>query len=1003
MASIEILCIVAVILLFLYVYSSKNHDFWKTQGVKGPEPIPFLGNFKDVLLNRLAPGQLAKIFYDQFIDESMIGVYARSTPILILKDPELIKDVLIKDFNKFADRGLPLNEKIEPLSQNLLNLEPKRWRPLRKKLSPVFTSGKLREMFFLLLESGNHFETYLRKIVPKNKPIECRLLTSKFTMDVIGSCAFGIDINTLSDEENDFIRMGREIFDLDFWRSIKRKIRELAPGLFSLLGPIMKNKELDNFFTSLITDTMKFRKENNVVRHDFVDLLRYVKENPEKLDDIEMTDSLIAAQCFIFFAAGFETSSTTMSNALYELALNPSVQDKLRNEIQQVLNKSEGKLTYDNVKSMKYLHKVFQETLRKYPPATMLVRRASEKYTFSGTNVTIPKDTRVWVPVYAMHRDPKNYPNPELFDPERFEDEEINSRHAMVYLPFGEGPRNCIGARFAVFQTKIGLIKILQNYRVEDCEETPKPYVINPRAFLLAPIKGIYLKFIEICIIPQSMALIEILCIVAVILLFFYVYNSKNLDFWKNQGVKGPDPHPIFGNFKDILLNRLALGQMVKNLYDQFIDESMIGIYALSTPILIIKAPELIKDVLIKDFNIFSDRGLPVNEKIEPLSQNLLNLEPKRWRPLRKKLSPVFTSGKLREMFFLLLESGNHFETYLQKIVPKNEPIECRLLTSKFTMDVIGSCAFGIDINTLSDEENDFVRMGRKIIVLDFWRSIKGKIRDFSPGLFSLLGPIMKDEELDNFFTGLITDTIKYRKENHIVRHDFVDLLRYVKENPEKMDDVELTDTLIAAQCFIFFAAGFETSSTTMSNALYELALNPSVQDKLRNEIQQVLNKSEGKLTYDNVKSMKYLHKVFQETLRKYPPATMLVRMSSEKYTFSGTNVTIPKDTRVLIPVYAIHQDPKNYPKPELFDPERFEDKEVNSRDSMLYLPFGEGPRNCIGARFAVFQTKIGLIKILQNYHVEECEKTPMEYVIDPKAFLLTPKEGIYLKFTEIF
>ncbi|XP_043471300.1 cytochrome P450 6k1-like [Leptopilina heterotoma] len=498
MALIAILCIVAVILLFLYVYSSKNHDFWKKQGVKGPDPLPILGNFKDILLNRLSPGEMAKNLYNQFNDESMIGIYARSTPILLLKDPELIKDILIKDFNKFAARDLPVNEEIEPLSQNLLNLEPKRWRPLRKKLSPVFTSGKLREMFFLLLESGNHFETYLRKIVPKNEPIECRLLTSKFTMDVIGSCAFGIDINTLSDEENDFVRMGRKIFVLDFWRSIKAKIRDFSPGLFTLLGPIMKDEELDNFFISLIRDTMKYRKENNVVRHDFVDLLRYVKENPEKMDDVELTDTLIAAQCFIFFAAGFETSSTTMSNSLYELALNPSVQDKLRNEIQQVLNKSEGKLTYDNVKSMKYLHKVFQETLRKYPPATLLGRKASEKYTFSGTNVTIPKDSKVWIPVYAIHRDPKNYPKPELFDPERFEDEEINSRHPMLYLPFGEGPRNCIGARFAIFQTKIGLIKILQNYRVEECEKTPKEYVIDPSAFLLAPKEGIYLKFTEI-------------------------------------------------------------------------------------------------------------------------------------------------------------------------------------------------------------------------------------------------------------------------------------------------------------------------------------------------------------------------------------------------------------------------------------------------------------------------------------------------------------------------
>lgn len=85
------------------------------------------------------------------------------------------------------------------------------------------------------------------------------------------------------------------------------------------------------------------------------------------------------------------------------------------------------------------------ETLRKYPPGTRLRRRCLKNYKFSGTNVTIPKGVSVWIPVYSVHRDPKYYPKPELFDPERFESDAINARHPMAFLPFGEGPRNCIG------------------------------------------------------------------------------------------------------------------------------------------------------------------------------------------------------------------------------------------------------------------------------------------------------------------------------------------------------------------------------------------------------------------------------------------------------------------------------------------------------------------------------------------------------------------------------
>ena len=286
MGPFEILCIVAVIFLFIYYYTTSNYDFWKNRGVKGPKPLPLIGNFKDLVLNRISSADFTKNYYNEFKNESMIGIYAKSSPILILKDPELIKDVLIKDFNNFTDRGMPINEKVDPLSQNLVALELERWRPLRKKLSPVFTSGKLKEMFYLLEESSCHLDKYLDKLVSINEPIECRQLTSKFTMNVIGSCAFGIEINALSDEQNEFVQMGKKIFAYSFWRNIRTKVRELMPWLFNLLGPLFKNTEMVDFFTKLLTDTMKYRKENNVNRHDFVDLLQFLKENSEKVDDI---------------------------------------------------------------------------------------------------------------------------------------------------------------------------------------------------------------------------------------------------------------------------------------------------------------------------------------------------------------------------------------------------------------------------------------------------------------------------------------------------------------------------------------------------------------------------------------------------------------------------------------------------------------------------------------------------------------------------------------------
>ncbi|KAF3419837.1 hypothetical protein E2986_12541, partial [Frieseomelitta varia] len=128
-----------------------------------------------------------------------------------------------------------------------------------------------------------------------------------------------------------------------------------------------------------------------------------LKEHPEKMGDIKITDNLLAAQAFGFFVAGFETSSTTMTNALYELALNPDIQDKLRQEIDENFARNDGDFKYENVNDMKYLDKVYKETLRKYPPIGVLPRRAVRPYTFRNTKLTIPRRLMVWIPTLAIH------------------------------------------------------------------------------------------------------------------------------------------------------------------------------------------------------------------------------------------------------------------------------------------------------------------------------------------------------------------------------------------------------------------------------------------------------------------------------------------------------------------------------------------------------------------------------------------------------------------------
>lgn len=494
----EILCVCVVILYLLYYYLTADFDYWTSRGINGPKPVPFFGNATEFMLGKKCLGDFFTDIYKRYPKESMVGVFVRGKPVLILRDPEYIKQVLIKDFAIFADRQAMVYEKAEPLSLHLFRIDAARWRPLRMRLSPIFTSGKLKDMFHLLLNCSDYFEKYLHEIVSKDSVVECRDLTSKYTVDVIGSCVFSLEMNALKEENNQFQTMGRRIFRSTFKVFFRNMLREI-PWLFKHVGHILDDHDVVNFMTELTQSAIEHRKRNNVRRNDFIDILVDLKDNPDKLGVNNVTDPFLAAQLFVFFAAGFETSSSTMTYALYELAQNQSIQETVREEIKEVLNSSDGVILYDDIKKMSYLDKVFQETLRKYPPVMHLTRKPVKNFTFEGTKISLRKGQQVIIPITAIQNDPDIYPDPEVFDPERFSAINVEQRNSMYYLPFGDGPRNCIGARFAINQTKIGLIKVLTNYKIDVCEKTQIPIVHAPLgSLMLQTTHGIYVKLTKL-------------------------------------------------------------------------------------------------------------------------------------------------------------------------------------------------------------------------------------------------------------------------------------------------------------------------------------------------------------------------------------------------------------------------------------------------------------------------------------------------------------------------
>uniref|UniRef100_A0AAU7N4W7 unspecific monooxygenase n=1 Tax=Maruca vitrata TaxID=497515 RepID=A0AAU7N4W7_MARVT len=499
------------------------------------------------------------------------------------------------------------------------------------------------------------------------------------------------------------------------------------------------------------------------------------------------------------------------------------------------------------------------------------------------------------------------------------------------------------------------------------------------------------------------MAALVFVAILAGLVSVFYYWMKKKFSFWSERGVRGPKPYPIVGNFGSVILGRESGQMYLKRIYLEYEDEKLVGLYRGFQPVLLVRDLELLKQVLVKDFHVFQDRGM--SRSRSKLSKNLFATGGETWKILRKTLTPVFTSRKLKDMIPLVLKCVNNFTKYVDSLVENNVEHEIKSLTSKYTLDVIGSCAFGLELNTATDAKNDFSIMAEKIFTPNTANRLLNILDMIIPGIRSL---IVTNTEIQDFFLKLTQTVIQERDGKPSTRKDFMDLMLQLREEGKatrKIEDgvseIEFDDYMIAAQSLVFYSAGYETSAATMSFMIHEMALNPDIQERIHEEVCQVYKKHNGELTYESVKDMPYLGMVFDETLRKYAVAGLLFRVSSEPYTFAGTNVSIPKGTPILVSGNGITMDPKYYPNPEVFNPEHFSPENLKNLPQCAYLPFGEGPRNCIGLRFAKVESLLGMAAFLKHFKVEPSSKTKSKIDFHPKRIVMVAQDGIWVKISK--
>ncbi|RLU15510.1 hypothetical protein DMN91_012504 [Ooceraea biroi] len=485
--------------LGLYYLLFKNMSLFKKHGIPHLMPLPLIGNMGPSLIRRQAVAELVKSTYDVNPDAKYVGMYDFTRPIIMIRDPELIKLITLKHFDTFMDHRAFVDETQDIIfGKSLFSLRGDRWRQVRALLSPAFTSSKMKGMFKLMSECGADFGTYVAQMPPEKRMMEMKEVFSRYTVDVIATCAFGVTVDSMRNPNNDFFAYGREVTAFNgIMFLLKFFIFRSLPWLARIIGLKFFRKQVMNFFRDLVETTIKTRDEKGIVRPD---MLQLMMENRGKEGKPDMSIDDMISQAFIFFFGGFDSTSTLMCFAAHEIAINPNVQEALQNEIDKVLEETNGQGTYEAINNMEYLDAVINEALRIYPVAVAMDRLCLEDYelppTLPGTKAfTLKKGEGIWIPVYGLHHDPKYFEEPEKFDPERFLGErKKSSLNCGAYIPFGLGPRMCIGNRFALLETKALLFHLLARCELKPCEKTSIPLKLAKDGFNMKAEGGFWLN-----------------------------------------------------------------------------------------------------------------------------------------------------------------------------------------------------------------------------------------------------------------------------------------------------------------------------------------------------------------------------------------------------------------------------------------------------------------------------------------------------------------------------
>ena len=310
------------------------------------------------------------------------------------------------------------------------------------------------------------------------------------------------------------------------------------------------------------------------------------------------------------------------------------------------------------------------------------------------------------------------------------------------------------------------------------------------------------------------MQLVVLLSFFAVIL---FLVNKYLLTHWSRQGIPQGDSKFIFGDFKNAFLHLESIADIVKRIYLSSKQHKIFGVYLSYRPMLFINDPKLIRDIMLKDSASFPDRGVHVNGNFDPLSEQLFFQAGSKWKKLRVKLTPAFTSGKLKAMLPIVTKNGKILNEFITRNVEKGiSSFEFRDLVARLNTNIITSVAYGIEVDTINQPQHVIRQMGVKVFEPNLIAGLRFFTAFFTPMINEVFKFKFVNDEVENFFKSIIEDNVSFRETNNYQRNDLMQTLIQLKNDGfmdgdkigEGDDLKKITLNDVCGQSFGFYLGG---------------------------------------------------------------------------------------------------------------------------------------------------------------------------------------------------